>query len=95
LDRTGIEMRDNSTYVKLKEEIVVRTLVRICASALITLGVSLLAWISYDATAVLQALGSQNLLDEAGVALGGLLISLALIASGLFSWRQARSVRTV
>lgn len=66
-----------------------RSIVRACSTALFTLGIAVFVWISYDATAVLQLLGTQTSLDEAGVALAGFTVSILLVAIGVLSWRRS------
>lgn len=61
---------------------------RISGSVSLLAGVALLAWVSYDATSVMQSLGLQARMDEAAVALTTLLLGALLLASGIYIWRR-------
>jgi len=61
---------------------------RLSGSAALLGGVALLAWVSYDATNVMQTLGVQTRMDEAAVASIALLLGSVLVASGIFIWRR-------
>ena len=53
-------------------------------------GTAILAWVSYDATDVMNALGLKDRLDEAAVALIALGLGIALISFGAYVWHQWR-----
>lgn len=61
------------------------------ASACIVLGMGLLAWVSYDATSVLGALGLQARMDEATVAVLALSLGIVLAGTGAFLVRRIRA----
>jgi len=65
-----------------------KMLARISGSASLLAGVVLLAWVSYDATNIVQSLGLQDRTDEATVALTTLLVGAILVASGIYIWRR-------
>lgn len=58
--------------------------------ALVAFGLALLAWLLYDATSVHRVLGLDAVMDEASVALGGLAVGAALVATGIACWRRSR-----
>jgi hypothetical protein len=62
---------------------------RIASLFLFAFGVALLAWVAYDATSVQQALGLSAVLDEATVAVGGLVLGLGSLGAGYGFWRTA------
>ncbi len=68
-----------------------RDLGRLIGIALIVAGLTLLAWLLYDATSVLEAFGLGAVVDEATVALLGLLVGAACVVLGIACWRRPRS----
>lgn len=72
-----------------------KTLMRACALALGSIGLTLLVWVGYDAGSVLNALGPQAGMDEATVAVVGLSLGVFLVIAGLFTWHTAEPVEAM
>jgi len=72
-----------------------RTLVRACASALVVVGLGLLAWVAYDATSVLRVFGPHVWVDEATVAMVGLAVGVFLAIAGIFIWHTAAPAEAI
>ncbi len=68
-----------------------RDLGRLVGIALVVAGLALLAWLLYDATSVLDALGLGVVVDEATVALLGLLVGVVCVLMGIACWRRPHS----
>jgi hypothetical protein len=67
-----------------------KTIKSVCAAVFVASGIALIAWLSYDAAIVQEALRLGTVLDEAGVAVLALALGLCSIASGIVLWRRTR-----
>lgn len=61
---------------------------QLSGSVVFLTGAALLAWVSYDATKVMQSLGLEARMDEATVAVLSLSLGAVLVASGIYVWRR-------
>jgi transcriptional regulator with XRE-family HTH domain len=91
LDKRDLERRASAVLLQSFVQfgrVSMKLFAQLSGSAALFAGVALLAWVSYDATNVMQTLGLQARMDEAAVASIALLVGFFLVTSGIYIWRR-------